>query len=423
MRVRIKGPQSLNGQVKAPGSKAYTHRALLASLLSPGESTLNNASHCDDTKRTLQAIQALGAHVRIDKNSITTRGIKRPIASNRPIDCGDSGTTLRFLTAISSASPTTIKLAGSLQLGSRPLDPLVKAIKELGASVQTLQNEQGVEVMIRGPLRGGETWIRGDISSQFVSGLLFASPLAKKDVTISIDGPLESRPYVSMTIEVLGKHGIQIEETEDQFKINAPQNFTPANHAAPGDFSSAAFLMASAGTAGGEVTITGLESSDLEPDAAILKVIPQTGLEIEQIGNKLTLRRRELEGFVFDAHDNPDLVPPLEALGSLADGWSEIQGVKRLIYKESDRLHSVPVELAKMGAKIHLEDDRVKIEGGELTGSTLDSHHDHRVVMACTAASLGATGESRIHGAEAVSKSYPDFFQDLTRLGAKINVE
>ena len=423
MRVRVKGPQPLNGQVKAPGSKAYTHRALLASLLSPGESNLHNTSRCDDTNRTLQAIQALGARVRIDQNRITIRGKKRPIASGRLLDCGDSGTTLRFLTALSSVSPTTIRLVGSPQLGSRPLEPLVKAVKELGATIQTTRNDRGLDVMIRGPLLGGETWIRGDISSQFVSGLLFASPFARKDVTINIDGRLESRPYVSMTIDVLKKHGIQIEETENQFRINAPQGFTPANHTVPGDFSSVTFLIASVGTAGSEVTITGLDTGGLEPDAAILKVIPQTGLEMERNEDRLTFRNKELEGFVFDAHDNPDLVPPLEVLGSLADGRSEIQGVKRLLYKESDRLHSVPMELAKMGAKIHVEDNRVRIEGGELTGGTLDSHQDHRVVMACTAASIAATGESIIQEAEVVSKSYPDFFQDLTRLGAKINVE
>ncbi|HZD13071.1 MAG TPA: hypothetical protein VE177_06095, partial [Candidatus Binatus sp.] len=224
MRVRIRGSQPLKGRVKAPGSKAFTHRALLAALLSPGESNINNASLCDDAKRTLQAIQALGARVRIDRNRITTRGVRRPGASNRPIDCGDSGTTLRFLTAISSSSPTTVRLAGSPQLGSRPLDPLVKAVKELGASVRTFQRERGLEVMIRGPLLGGETTIQGDISSQFVSGLLFASPLAMKDVTIRIDGPLESRPYVSMTINVLKKHGLRIEESENQFRIKAPQS-------------------------------------------------------------------------------------------------------------------------------------------------------------------------------------------------------
>ena len=423
MKVRIKGQQVLSGQVKAPGSKAHTHRALLAALLSTQESNINNPSQCDDTKRTLQAVQTLGARVRINNDRITIRGTQRPTASNRPIDCGDSGTTLRFLTAIASTSPTTITLTGSTQLASRPLSPLVKAIKELGANVQTSQNERGLEIMIRGPLLGGETLIQGNISSQFVSGLLFASPLAKKTVTINIDGPLESRPYVSMTIDVLRKHGIQIEESKGQFMINAPQSFTGTNHTILGDFSLAAFLIASVGTAGNEITITGLKTSAFEPDAAILKVIPQTGLQVQHDEDKLTIRKRDLEGFVFDAHDNPDLVPPLEALGSLAKGWSEIRRVKRLAYKESDRLHSVPMELAKMGARMHVEDDRVRIQGGELTGSTLQSHNDHRVVMACAAASLGAKGESTIQGAEAVSKSYPDFFQDLTRLGAQINVE
>ena len=423
MRVKIKGQQPLNGRVRAPGSKAYTHRALLASLLSPGESNINNASQCDDTKKTLQAIQSLGAHVRTDKNRTTVRGIRRPTASNRPIDCDDSGATLRFLIAISSASPTTVRLSASPRLGSRPLVPLVNAVKKLGASVRTFQSERGLEVMVRGPLLGGEATIQGDISSQFISGLLFASPLSTRNVTINIDGPLESRLYVNMTVAVLRKHGIQIEESEDQFRIKAHQNFTPTNHIVPGDFSSAAFLISSVGTAGGEITISGLGSSELEPDATILKIIPQTELEIGKNGDNLTIRKSELEGFVFDARDNPDLVPPLEALGSLADGSSEIRGVKRLVYKESDRLHSVPMELTKMGAKIHVEDDQVRIEGGELAGETLDSHHDHRVAMACAAASLGAVGESIINGAEVVSKSYPGFFQDLARLGAQINVE
>jgi 3-phosphoshikimate 1-carboxyvinyltransferase len=304
------------------------------------------------------------------------------------------------------------------------LDPLVKAIKTLGASARMISNPDGFEVLVRGPLRGGEVTVRGDISSQFISGLLFAAPLATRDVTIAVEGALESRPYVEMSIDVLRKHGISIDEHDEKFRIRAPQKFVSASHQVPGDFSSAAFLIAAAGTAGKAITISHLGSYKFEPDSALLKIAPEVGLEIEQNGDSLTIEKGELEGFEFDASDNPDLVPPLEALGCFADGPSEIRGVRRLVYKESNRLQSLPAELVKMGAKIHVEDDMIRIEGSrELNGSTLDSHSDHRVAMACAAASLGAIGESIIRNSEVVSKSYPEFFQDLARLGVQLSVE
>lgn len=424
MRVRIKGPQSLRGKVKAPGSKAYTHRALLASLLSPGKSVIQGALHCDDTQRTLEGIKKLGARVVPMKTRTISSGVKRPTVSNAPIDCGESGATLRFLTAISSTSLETVRLRGSRGLANRPLDPLVKAINVLGGYARAIPDAHGLEVLVRGPLRGGEVNVRGDISSQFISGLLFAAPLATRDVTINVEGTLESRPYVDMSIDVLKKHGISIKESDEKFRVPAPQQFIPASHQVPGDFSSAAYLIAATGTAGDDITISGIGSYELEPDYAILKIASEIGLEVQQDGNSLTVGKRELDGFGFDASNNPDLVPPLEILGCFADGSSEIRGVRRLVYKESNRLQTLPTELVKMGAKIHAENDLIKIEGNrQLIGSAFDSHNDHRVAMACAAASLGARGESIIHNSEAVSKSYPDFFHDLTKLGAQLNVE
>jgi 3-phosphoshikimate 1-carboxyvinyltransferase len=170
--------------------------------------------------------------------------------------------------------------------------------------------------------------------------------------------------------------------------------------------------------------MSGLGSYDCEPDAAVMKIAPHIGLEIEKDGPNLIIGRKELKGFEFDARNNPDLVPPLETLACFADGTSEIRGVRRLVYKESDRLHSLPAELVKMGAALQIEEDRVIIHGGKkMIGGVLDSHGDHRVAMACAAASLGATGESIIQNSEVVSKSYPDFFQDLARLGAPVYVE
>ncbi len=303
------------------------------------------------------------------------------------------------------------------------MEPLLKAMETLGASTTITENRESSEVKVHGPLKGGETWIQGDISSQFISGLLFAAPLAANDVIIHVKGRLESRPYVEMSLDVLKRHGISIDVDDSEFHISAPQKYTGAFHDVPGDFSSAAFLIAGAGIAGEEITVSGLNAGSLEPDAVFLKVIDRMGLDVRNAGQILEVRGSKLEPFEFDAMNNPDLVPPLEVLGCFAKGISEIRGVERLRYKETNRLQTIPAELAKMGAKISVNDDLVKIMGGGLIGCELDSKHDHRVAMSCAIASIGASGDSSIRNAEAVSKSYPEFFQDLTRLGVDLNVE
>jgi len=421
--VRIKGPQSLRGTVTAPGSKAYTHRALLASLLSRGETIIEGASECDDVHWTLEGIRSLGAKVRIQNSRIVSVGRERSALCANPIECGESGATLRFLTAIAGTSPTRTALRASKRLAERPLEPLLKAMETLGASTMISENTEGSEVSVQGPLKGGETWIQGDISSQFVSGLLFAAPLALTDVIVHVKGRLESRPYVEMTLDVLKRHGISISVEDSDFRIPAPQKYTGAFHDVPGDFSSAAFLIAGAGIAGEEITVSGLNPGSAEPDAVFLKVIDQMGLKVRNVGQTLEVSGSKLEPFDFDAINNPDLVPPLEVLGCFAKGTSEIRGVKRLRYKETNRLQTIPAELGKMGAKISVNDDVVRIKGGGLAGGELDSKHDHRVAMSCAIASIGATGDSSIRKAEVVSKSYPEFFQDLTRLGVDLNVE
>ncbi|HZY94387.1 MAG TPA: 3-phosphoshikimate 1-carboxyvinyltransferase [Candidatus Bathyarchaeia archaeon] len=422
--MKITGSQSLRGTVTASGSKAYTHRALLASLLSPEETIIRGALDCDDTNRTLEGIRSLGAKVQVERGQLVSCGAGKLASSRNPIDCGESGATLRFLAAIAGTSPEPTTLRASGRLAERPLDPLLKAMEMLGALTKVSENNEGSEVRIQGPLKGGETWIEGDISSQFISGLLFAAPLATTDVTVHVKGLLESRPYVEMSIDVLKKHGITIDEYDNAFHIPAPQNYNGALHDVPGDFSSAAFLIAGVGIAGEEITVSGLNPVSPEPDSIFLKVIDQIGLEVRNAGQNLEVRGSKLEPFEFDAVNNPDLVPPLEVLGCFAKGVSEIRGVRRLRYKETNRLETIPAELGKMGAKIKVNGDNIRIQGGTgLVGCELDSKHDHRVAMPCAIASIGASGDSSIHNAEAVSKSYPEFFHDLTRLGVKLHVE
>src|SRR3989454_2085292 len=406
--VRIKGPQSLMGTVRATGSKAYTHRALVASLLSQGETIIQGASECDDIDRTLEAIRSLGAKVQIQNSRVVSSGTGKLASCIDPIDCGESGASLRFLTAIAGTSPTRTTLRASERLAKRPLEPLLKAMETLGASTAISENKDGSEVKVQGPLKGGEAWIRGDISSQFISGLLFAAPLALTDVTVHVKGRLESRRYVEMTLDVLKRHGISIDVEDNDFHIPAPQKYAGAFHEVPGDFSSAAFLIAGAGIAGEEITVSGLNPGSLEPDAVFLKVIDRMGLEVRNVGQTLNVKGSKLAPFDFDAIDNPDLVPPLEVLGCFAKGTSEIRGVKTLRSKETNRLQTIPAELGKMGAKISVNDDVVRIKGGGLAGSEIDSKHDHRVAMSCAIASIGATGDSSIRKAEVGSKSYPE---------------
>jgi 3-phosphoshikimate 1-carboxyvinyltransferase len=384
---------------------------------------MRGALKCDDTNRTLEGIRSLGAKVQVERGQMVSCGTEKLTSCENPIDCGESGATLRFLTAIAGASPAWTTLRASKSLARRPLEPLLKAMEMLGASTTMSENSEGSEVTVQGPLKGGETWIRGDISSQFISGLLFAAPLATTDVTVHVEGPLESRPYVEMSVDVLRRHGISVEHYDNEFHIPAPQKYAPAIHEVPGDFSSTAFLIAGAGIAGGEITVSGLCRTSLEPDSIFLKVIDQIGLEVHGAGETLHVKGNGLEPFEFDAVNNPDLVPPLEVLGCFAKGISKIRGVRRLSYKETNRLETVPAELGKMGAKITLDQDTVKIQGGRLVGAELDSQGDHRVAMSCAIASIGANGESSILSAEAVSKSYPEFFQDLTKLGVKLDVE
>ncbi len=424
MRVTIKGPQQINGEIKAPGSKAYTHRALVASLLTTGETTIHGALDCDDTRRTLQGIKALGATVSIKDDRVISHGPEKPTQSQTSMNCGESGATLRFLTAAACSSPAVTILTAESRLAIRPLGPLLNALKELGAGAIVTQRVPQLELQVHGPLKGGETSLPGDISSQFVSGLLLAAPRAESDVGITVRGQIESRPYVDMTIEVLRRHGIKVDLRDNRINVPAPQQFKPTSHRIEGDYSSSAFLIAAAAATGESITITGLGRQSLEPDSVLLAIAPQLGLELHMKGDAMIVNRSTIRGFRFDARNNPDLVPALEVLGCAASSSCEIRGVRRLQYKESNRILTTPLELTKMGGKIHVREDRIRIEHTDrLTGASLDSHRDHRVAMACSIAALGAHGESMIDDADAVSKSYPDFFNDLTGLGATIHVE
>jgi len=422
--VVIGKSEHLEGEVSAPPSKAYTHRILIASLLSEGTSKILNPLVSEDTKATLRAVKAFGAETELRKKCWTVRGGEQPRTPKSPIHCGESGATLRFMIPVAALAPSSSIFTFGSSLERRPLAPLLQSLKQLGTESDFQLGEGSSSVKIYGGgIRGGKTSIRGDISSQFISGLLFACPKAKKDTEITVIKPLESKSYVQMTMEVLAKHGVKMFASKNftQLEIPSNQNYNPCNHEVPGDFSSAAFLLAAAAITSSKVKVKNLDHHTTQGDKAILDILEKMGSKVTVSNQFVEVEGRQLNAVDVDAKDVPDLVPVCAALACYSKGTTKIYSAKRLRYKESDRLGSLHAELKKMGAEIMIHEDSLTIRGPcVMHGAAVDPHNDHRIAMACAVAALEAVGETKIQNSECVNKSYPRFFDDLRSLGANV---
>jgi 3-phosphoshikimate 1-carboxyvinyltransferase len=424
--VTVRRTEKLNGEVHAPPSKAYTQRMLIAAALSIGTSKIAEPLISEDTEATLHAVKALGTKVKATDACWTVTGAKPLKGAEEPVDCGESGATLRFMIPVAAlaAEPSVFVIGSSLE--QRPLEPLLESLKQLGteAHIQKLGGKMSVHVQ-GGGIAGGKTAIRGDVSSQFVSGLMFACPKARVDTEVTLTTPLESKGYVQMTRDVLVQHSIKMSLSEDFSRLHIPSNqaYKPCDHRVPGDFSSAAFLLAAAAITHSEMRIKNLDYTAAQGDKAIVDILKQMGATVHVRSNHIEIAEN---GSVFnavnvDARDVPDLVPVCAVLACYARGTSVIHDAQRLRYKESDRLLSLYVELKKMGAEITMSESSLTVKGPcALRGSTVDPHNDHRIAMACAVAALGASGETTIQHAECVRKSYPRFFNDLRVLGADV---
>jgi len=423
MDVTVENTDHLEGVVSAPPSKAYTHRMLIAASLSNGTSKVFNPLVSDDTQATLEAVKAFGAETELHENYWAIHGPESIKTPDRPIDCRESGSTLRFMIPVAAlaSGPSTFVFGASFE--KRPVEPLLRSLNELGVE-STTQQKNGSFVEVRGGgIRGGKTSIRGDISSQFISGLLFACPKAKEDTELVVTTSLESKGYVEMTMEVLVKHGIEGVVNHDLSRLWIPSNqsYSLYDHTVPGDFSSAAFLLAAAAVTSSKVTVKNLDYQTVQGDKAILDILEEMGAAVKVGDDYVEVDGGQLAGVDIDAKDIPDLVPVCAVLACYAEGSSEIYNAQRLRYKESDRLDSICTELKKMGADIVVIDDGLTINGARaLHGANIDPHNDHRIVMACAVAALGAGGETKIRNVECINKSYPQFFSDLRVLGANV---
>ena len=422
IEVVIEPTERLKGEVSAPPSKAYTHRMLIAALLSNGFSKVENYLISDDTLATLHAIEAFGAEVKSHGNILEIKGAKQLKAPVKPVNCRDSGATLRFMIPVAALASGNTTFVMGRSLSRRPLMPLLQSLKQLGVKTKYRVGEPYVEIQ-GGGIEGGHTSLRGDISSQFISGLLFACPKAREHTEIILTTPVESRGYVQITQKILNKHKVEIFISEDFRRIEVPcnQNYHPCNHVVPGDFSSAAYLFAAAAVTSSEIRVRNLDYNTEQGDKAILDVLKQAGLDVKIGEGVVEVSGTPSNPINLDARDVPDLVPACVVIACYAKGVSKIFNAKRLRYKESDRLTAICVELKKMGAEISVDGDTLTIQGPcKMHGAIVNAHNDHRIVMACAASALGARGKTRILNAECVGKSYPTFFRDLKLLGGNV---
>ena len=427
MDIIVKETRILKGTVRAPPSKSLTHRAFIAASLSHGLSVIEDPLICDDTFATIDACRMLGARIREkEKGLFEVQGCPGKLAPEDIIDCRESASTMRFLTPVCALAEGISVLTGGSSLRRRPMGPLLDAMRQIGVRCYSIRGDGYPPIIVfGGGIAGGEASIPGDVSSQFISGLLFAAPLARNDTCIRLTTPLESRPYVMLTMEILRRHGIHVEASSDYGTFHVPcrQSYSPSDHTIEGDYSSAAFILAAAAITDSRIRVTNLRWDSLQGDKRVIDLLEEIGVEVKMDGEAVSLTGvgTGLSPFDLDLRDNPDLVPVFTVLACFARGESAIRGVRRLRIKESDRVAALIRELTKMGAEIHALNDAIKVKGGRgLRGAELDSHGDHRIAMACVISALGAEGTSLIRGVECINKSYPNFLRDIRAIGAKI---
>ena len=403
---------SINGIITPPSSKSYAQRAIALALLAEGRTVLRNIEFCKDTRSALKCIETLGAKVEfIDESTIAIEGGLNP--KSNTLYVGESGLATRLFTPIASLNRSPITIQGEGTLLYRPMTMMVDPLRQLGVTVRDGGGYLPIEV--QGPIHGGEITVDGSISSQFITGLLLALPLAEEDTTLHVTSPV-STPYIDMTIDTARRFGIEIMQNEGdytQFFIEGNQKYTPTDLAIEGDWSGASTLLV-AGAIAGEVTVKNISTLSKQADTAICRALERAGagLIIEQ--DSITVSKRDLRAFEFDATNSPDLFPALAALAAAAEGESVIIGTERLRHKESDRAETIRSEYEKLGIEVDISEENImKIRGGEIRPATVFSHNDHRIAMSLAVSALRCKGEVRIENAECVEKSYPTFFEDL----------
>ncbi|MBA2760526.1 MAG: 3-phosphoshikimate 1-carboxyvinyltransferase [Segetibacter sp.] len=416
MIVRIH-PTDIQGTVHAPASKSSMQRACAAALLCKGTSNIFNPGKSNDDLAAIDVIKKLGAKVITNQDgplTVESNGIQ-PVESE--IKCGESGLGIRMFTPIAALSNLPLTIGGSGSLLTRPMDFFDKIFPQLGIKIESAGGR--LPLKICGPLIPQDIEVDGSLSSQFLTGLLMAfSSSIKNQVTIKVND-LKSKPYIDLTLQVMKDFGMNVPANDNYNSFTfSPFNRQPLtiNYTVEGDWSGAAFLLV-AGAIAGNITVTGLNINSTQADKNVLQALISCGCSLSIQDKQIEIGPAPLKAFHFDATDCPDLFPPLVALAAYCKGTSVIEGTSRLQHKESNRALTLQEEFGKMGVEITLENNLMLVKGGEgVNGASVHSRHDHRIAMACAVAALKANGEVEIADAEAINKSYPDFYQHMASL-------
>lgn len=428
-------PSKVRGNARAPPSKSYTHRAILAAGYAGG-ALVKNPLFSADTRATARAVEAYGGATERRDDDLEVLGFEgTPETPEDVIDCANSGTTMRLTTATGALVDELAVLSGDASLRSRPQGPLLDALKQLDAHAESTRGNGQAPLVVGGDIRGGELNIRGDVSSQYITALLMAGAVTDMGIEIDLTTDLKSAPYVDITLEVLADFGIEAEvlggdDSEirasgaDGFYVEGGQSYEPEDgeYHVPGDFSSMSYLLAAGALAAdGELLVEGAYPS-AQGDSAIVSILERMGADIEwdRKNGAITVAESELSGIEVGVADTPDLLPTIAVLGAAAEGTTRITDCEHVRLKETDRVAAMATELEKMGVTVEEYEDELVVHGSGLEGATVEGYDDHRIVMSLAVAALVADGETTIEGAEHVDVSFPDFFEVLYDLGVDV---
>jgi len=436
------------GRARAPPSKSYTHRAILAAGYAEG-ALVRDPLVSADTRATMRAVETYGGSVVDtggseeadgsvedptlgvggDTDALAVDGFGgRPAVPADVIDCANSGTTMRLTAATAALADGTTVLTGDASLRSRPQGPLLDAIEQLGGRAESTRNDGQAPLVVTGPVDGGRVSIPGDVSSQYITALLMAGAVTETGIEVDLETDLKSAPYVDITIEVLDAFSVDATATDDGFRVDGGQSYEPADgeYHVPGDFSSISYLLAAGALAGDPdegVRIAGAQPS-AQGDTAIVDVLERMGADLEwdRANGHITVGQSALEGIEVGVADTPDLLPTIAVLGAAAEGTTRIVDAEHVRYKETDRVSAMAEELERMGASVEEKHDALVVYGGDsvLRSARVDGRADHRIVMALSVAGLVAEGTTTVAGAEHIDVSFPDFFDVLYGLGADV---
>lgn len=406
-------PAPLSGAIKAIPSKSHAHRLLICAALAKAPTVIDCQGSSRDIQATISCLTAMGAEITQENNAF--RVVPNTAKSPCLLPCGESGSTLRFLLPLAAALGLDACFHMEGRLPERPLAPLDEQLQAHGAALQRPERDL---LRCTGKLQPGDYILPGDVSSQYISGLLFALPLLGGGSTLTVTGRIESAHYIEMTLAALEQFGVQVSVHGQVYSVSAASYTSPGVAAVEGDWSNAAFWLC-AGALGAELSVTGLAPQSLQGDKAVFDLLARFGAKCRYENGRYTVSPEALHALEIDAAAIPDLVPVLSVVAAAAKGTTRIRNAARLRLKESDRIESVRRMLENLGADVEETADGLLIHGGKaLSGGEVDSFGDHRIAMAAAIAAIRATGPVTVTGAQAVEKSYPRFWEDYKLLQA-----